>query len=72
MPITDIVVVCVIISAFAIFAAVLAWADYQTREMAPASRERAARDTNVEPLKQNAGPANAARIVPEKTKASAA
>jgi hypothetical protein len=72
MPITDIAVVCVIISAFAIFAAVLAWGDYQTRDIAQASRERAARDANVVPLKQNAASANAARVVPEKTKASAA
>ena len=73
MPITDIIVVCVIISAFAIFAAVLAWADYQTRQIAEASRERAAGGgVNVVPLRQTVAPANAARVVPEKTKASAA
>jgi hypothetical protein len=72
MPITDIIVVCVIISAFAVFAAVLAWADYQTREIAQESRERAVQDANVVRLRQNGAPGNAARAVPEKTKASAA
>jgi hypothetical protein len=72
MPIADIIVVCVIISAFAIFAAVLVRSDYLTREIAQASRERAARDANVVRLMQNAAPANAARVMPEKTKASAA
>jgi hypothetical protein len=71
MPITDIIVVCVIISAFAIFAVVLAWADHQTREIAQASRDRAAGTVNVVPLKQNSAP-NAARIGAQKTNASAA
>ncbi|MGA8610614.1 MAG: hypothetical protein WB760_02645 [Xanthobacteraceae bacterium] len=72
MPITDIIVVCVIISAFAIFAVALAWGDYQTREIARASRERAANSINVVPLRQSAAPANAVRATREKTNASAA
>ena len=72
MPITDIIIICVIISAFVIFAVALAWGDYQTRDIAQASRERAASSVNVVPLRQNAVPATAARATPEKSKASAA
>ena len=72
MPITDIIVICVIISAFAIFAVALAWGDYQTRGIAQVGRERAAGSLNVVPLRQNATPANAARTTLEKSKASAA
>jgi len=50
----------------------LAWADYQSRQIAEASRERVASGVNVVPLRQTVAPANAARVVPEKTKASAA
>ena len=71
MPITDIIVVCVIISAFAIFALALAWGDYQTREVAQASRERAASSVNVVPLRQNAPPENSVRIARGKTSVSA-
>ena len=69
MPITDIIVLCVIISAFAIFALTLAWGDYQTREIAQASRKRAASSVNVVPLRQNAPPENAVRIARGKTNA---
>ena len=62
MPITDIIVVCVIISAFAIFALALAWGDYQTREIAQVGRERAASSVNVVPLRQNAPPENSVRV----------
>jgi hypothetical protein len=72
MPVTDIIVVCAIISAFAIFALALAWGDYQTRKIARTSAERAASSLNVVSLRQNAGPENAVRIAPEKAKASAA
>jgi hypothetical protein len=72
MPITDIIVICVIISAFAIFAVALAWGDYQTRDIARASRERAAKSVNVVPIRQDAAPANTARATREKSTASAA
>jgi hypothetical protein len=72
MPITDIIVICVIISAFAIFAVALAWGDYQTRDIDWASREQAANSVNVVPLRQNAAPANAERGTREKGTASAA
>ena len=58
MPVTDIIVVCAIISAFAIFALVLAWGDYQTRKIARTSPERAASSVNVVSLRQNAAPEN--------------
>jgi len=51
MPITDILIVSVIISAFAIFAIALAWGDYQTRDIARASRQRAAVSANVVALR---------------------
>jgi hypothetical protein len=72
MPITDIIIVCAIISAFVIFAVALAWGDYQSREIARASRERAAGGVNVVPLRQNAAPASAVRATREKANASAA
>jgi hypothetical protein len=71
MPITDIVVVCVIVSAFAIFALALAWGDYQTREIAEASRQRTASSVNVVPFMQNAPPENSVRIARGKTSVSA-
>jgi len=54
MPITDIAIVSVIVLAFIAFAAVLAWGDHQTRDIARASRERALTDARVASLKQNA------------------
>ena len=71
MPITDMLIVSAIITAFTIFAVTLAWGDYQTREIAQASRERAAANINVVPLRQDAAPPKAAPVVQEK-KASAA
>jgi len=52
MPITDILIVSAIVSAFAVFAIALAWGDYQTREIAQASRQRAAASANVVALKR--------------------
>jgi hypothetical protein len=72
MPITDILIICVIVSGFAVFGIALAWGDYQTRDIARASRERAASSVNVVPLRQNAAPKDTARLAPEKTTASAA
>lgn len=54
MPIIDILVLCVITFAFIIFAVTLAWGDYQTREIARASRQRALTGTHVATLKRNA------------------
>lgn len=41
MPITDIIIVSVIVFAFLVFALVLAWGDRQTEGMARSGRERA-------------------------------
>lgn len=41
MPIIDIIILSVIVFAFLAFAAVLAWGDYQTKEIARLSRKRA-------------------------------
>src|SRR5262249_36632765 len=38
MPVVDAVFVAVIVAAFAVFAGVLAWAEYQTRDLPPRSR----------------------------------
>jgi len=71
MPITDIVIISVIISAFAIFAIALAWGDYQTREIARASRQRAAASANVVALKRATSTEAAERGAPKKLEASA-
>ena len=70
MPITDILIVSVIISAFAIFAIALAWGDYQTRDIARASRQRAAVSANVVALRSTTEVT--VRGAQEKAKASAA
>lgn len=70
MPITDILIVSVIISAFAIFAIALAWGDYQTRDIARASRQRAAVSANVVALRSTTEVT--IRRAQEKAKASAA
>ena len=41
MPITDIIILSLIVFAFLAFAVTLAWGDYQTKEIARLSRERA-------------------------------
>ena len=41
MPMADIAILSLIVFAFVAFAAVLAWGDHQTREIAKASRARA-------------------------------
>lgn len=41
MSIGQIVAVCAVTGAFVLFAAVLAWGDYQTRDLTPNSRKKA-------------------------------
>jgi hypothetical protein len=43
MPITDAVIVAAIVVAFVIFGVVLAWADYQTRNLARPAPQSAAK-----------------------------
>ena len=47
MPITDIVILSLIVFAFVAFAVVLAWGDRQTHEIAMASRARALASTRA-------------------------
>lgn len=54
MPITDILILCVITFAFVIFAVVLAWGEHQTREIARESRQRALTGAHVASLKRGA------------------
>ena len=54
MPIIDIVVLCVIVFAFAIFAVALAWGEHQTREIARESRRHALTGAHVASLKRSA------------------
>lgn len=71
MPITDIVILSIIFGAFVAFAAVLAWGDHQTREIARASRQRALTGAGVASLKQSAGLESVGRATSERSKASA-
>ena len=71
MPITDVIVISVVIFAFIAFAVVLAWGDYQTREIARASRERALTGAHVAALKRGAGAETVARKAGEESKAPA-
>jgi len=72
MPITDIVIVSIIVSAFAIFAIALAWGDYQTREIARASSAHAAAGANVVALVRAASTESPKHDVRKKAEASAA
>jgi len=38
MPVTDVIILSAIVAAFAIFALILAWAEYQTRHIRPIVR----------------------------------
>jgi hypothetical protein len=71
MPITDIIIVSIITIAFLAFAVVLAWGDYQTRDIARASRERALSGTRADLLKRPIGSEDAGALVGQKGKAPA-
>jgi hypothetical protein len=71
MPITDIVIVSIIIFAFVTFATVLAWGDHQTREIARASRERALAGARVVSLTKNIAAQDAGHVAAEKGNATA-
>lgn len=63
MPITDIIILSAIVFAFLAFAVVLACGDYQTKEIARLSLERAlfGSDAHVVALKQRVGAEKAER-----------
>lgn len=71
MPITDIVIVSTIILAFVTFAAVLAWGDHQTREIARASRERALTGARLASLKKSTAAKDAGHVAAANRKAAA-
>jgi hypothetical protein len=71
MPITDIIIVSIIILAFVTFAVALAWGDHQTREIAQASRERALTGARVVSLKRNIAAKDAGHVAAEKDNAAA-
>jgi hypothetical protein len=71
MPITDIIMLCVITSAFVIFAAALAWGDQQTREIARESRQRALTGAQVTSLERSAQTESAAAKAGAEKKAPA-
>jgi hypothetical protein len=71
MPITDIIIVSVITIAFLAFAVVLAWGDYQTRDIARASRERALSSTRGDSLKRRAGSDDRGALAGQKGRAPA-
>jgi hypothetical protein len=71
MPITNIIIVSIIILAFVTFAAVLAWGDHQTREVARASRERALTGARLASLKKSTAAEDAGHVAAEKSKAAA-
>lgn len=66
MPITDILVLAVIIAAFVAFGATLAWGDHQTRDITRESRRKALTRAEAMPLVRRT--AYAERTGPEKSK----
>jgi hypothetical protein len=67
MPLTDILVLGVIVLAFAAFGTTLAWGDYQTRDTARDSRRKALISAKVVPLISRS--AYAEHKAPDKAKA---
>lgn len=53
MSITDIIILSVFVFAFLAFTVVLAWGDYQTKEIARLSRERALFGSDAQVVKQS-------------------
>lgn len=68
MPITDVLILSLIIFAFVAFAAVLAWGDHQTRDIAKASRARALAGTAAPAPERKPIAKGRLRVVDEKTK----
>lgn len=69
MPIIDIILLSLFVFAFLALAMVLAWGDYQTRDIARASRERALTADRVA-IKQNVRAEHVAPVASESSKAS--
>jgi hypothetical protein len=70
MPVTDIVILSIIVFAFLVFAVALAWGDHQTRQIARASRERAPAAAEVASITPKPGLERVAGAKSESGKAS--
>jgi len=68
MPITDIIILALIIFCFVAFAAVLAWGDHQTRDIAKASRARALARTRAPAPDRKSAPKSGLRLIEEEKK----
>lgn len=68
MPITDIIILALIIFSFVAFAAVLAWGDHQTRDIAKASRARALAGMRAPPPDRKPTLKSSLRLVEEEKK----
>ena len=68
MPTTDILILALIIFSFVAFAAVLAWGDHQTRDIAKASRARALAGTRAAVPDRKPAAASGLRLVEETKK----
>ena len=67
MPMTDMLILSLIIFAFVAFAAVLAWGDHQTRDIAKTSRARALAGTAAAAPERKPIAEGRLRVVEEKT-----
>jgi hypothetical protein len=68
MPITDIIILALIIFYFVAFAVVLAWGDHQTRDITKASRARALAGTRAPAPDRKPTPKSSLRLVEEEKK----
>jgi len=66
MPIVDIMILCFITLAFLAFAAILAWGDRQTRDIAAASRARALAGTAAAMTERKSTPQSPLRPAEQK------
>ena len=71
MPVTDLIILSVVAFAFMAFAVVLAWGDYQTQDIARASRERALSGLRVASFKGGAVADRSERKAEAKSRAPA-
>ncbi len=57
MPVTDAIIVAAIVAAFIVFAVVLAWGEYQTRQLSRSHAQTAAPATKPRPIDTVQAPA---------------
>jgi len=68
MPIADIVILALIIFSFVAFAVILAWGEYQTRDIAKASRAQALAGTRAPPPDRKPTAKSGLRLVEDEKK----